>query len=122
MPKIKTKEDARQRRKLRIRRKILGTSEKPRLSVFRSLHHIYAQAIDDSNGKTLVSASSLDAEVKGKAKQTGNKDAAKLVGQLVARKCKDQGIVSVVFDRSGYLYHGRIKALADAAREAGLKF
>ena len=122
MPRIKTKEDARLRRKKRIRKDLSGTTEKPRLSVYRSLNHIYAQAIDDRTGKTLLSASSLDEEIKGKAKKTGNKDAARLVGELVARKCKEKGIQTVVFDRSGYLYHGRVKALADAARAAGLKF
>ena len=123
MPKINTKEDARLRRKKRIRKKgILGTSQKPRLSVYRSLNHIYVQAIDDSRGRTIVTASSLDGEVKEKAKKTGNKEAAKLVGELVARKCRQKGIERVVFDRSGYLYHGRVKALAEAARAAGLKF
>lgn len=121
MPKIKTKEDARHRRKIRIRKRILGTSGKPRLSVYRSLNHIYVQAIDDAQGKTILSASSLDKEIKGKIK-TGNKGAAKLVGELVARKCKENGIEDVVFDRGGYLYHGRVKALAEAARAAGLKF
>jgi large subunit ribosomal protein L18 len=120
MPKIKTKKDARVRRKHRIRMKLNGTTEKPRLSVFRSLNHIYVQAIDDASGKTLFSASSRD--VKGKTKGTGNKDAAKLVGELIASKCKEKGIDAVVFDRGGYLYHGRIKALAEAARAAGLKF
>lgn len=121
MPKIKTKEDARARRKNRIRKRMTGTPEKPRLSVYRSLNHIYVQAIDDSTSKTLFAASSLDVEVKDKGK-TGNKDAAKKVGELIARKCKEKGINHVVFDRSGYLYHGRIKALAEAARNAGLVF
>ena len=120
MAKIKTKEDARFRRKKRIRRKLFGTAQTPRLSVYRSLNHIYVQAIDDAEGKTLLSASS--AEVKSTAKKTGNKETAKLVGQLVAQKCKAKGIEAVIFDRSGYLYHGRIKALAEAARSAGLKF
>src|SRR5262245_45149768 len=120
MPRIKTKKDARLRRKERIRKKVIGTQEKPRLSVFRSLNHIYVQAIDDSTGKTLFAASSTD--LKGKSKGTGNKDAAKLVGELIANKCKDKGIEQVVFDRGGYLYHGRVKALAEAARAAGLKF
>jgi large subunit ribosomal protein L18 len=120
MSKIKTKQDARYRRKERIRRKVSGTPEKPRLSVFRSLNHIYVQAIDDATGKTLFSASSKD--VKGKTKGTGNRDAAKLVGELIASKCKEQGIEQVVFDRGGYIYHGRVKALAEAARTAGLKF
>jgi large subunit ribosomal protein L18 len=120
MPRIKTKRHARSRRKQRIRKKLEGTQEKPRLSIFRSLNHIYVQAIDDSSGKTLFAASS--AEVKGKTKGTGNRDAAKLVGELIATKCKDKGIEQVVFDRGGYLYHGRVKALAEAARAAGLKF
>lgn len=119
MPRIKTKEDARFRRKQRLRKKISGNSDMPRLCVFRSLNHIYVQAIDDKTGKTLLSASSL--EIKEKAK-TGNKEAAKLVGQLIAEKCKQKGIDAVTFDRSGYLYHGRVKALAEAARAAGLKF
>ena len=122
MPKIKTKEDARRKRKLRIRKHVFGTSNKPRLAVFRSLNHIYAQAIDDQTGKTILSASSLETEVKGKAKKTGNKETAKFVGELIALKCKSKGIDAVVFDRSGYLYHGRVKALAEAARAAGLKF
>ena len=116
----KTKKESRSRRKSRIRKKVIGTQEKPRLSVFRSLNHIYVQAIDDSTGKTLFAASST--EVKGKSKGTGNRDAAKAVGELIASKCKDKGIESVVFDRGGYLYHGRVKALAEGARAAGLKF
>lgn len=119
MPRIKTKEDAREQRKKRIRKKLFGTAEKPRLSVYRSLNHIYVQAIDDGAGQTLISASTKEIE---KSKKTGNKDAAKQVGELVARKCKERGIETVVFDRSGYLYHGRVKALAEAARAAGLKF
>lgn len=122
MPKMKTKEDARRKRKQRIRKHVFGTSNKPRLAVFRSLNHIYAQAIDDHAGKTILSASSLESEVKGKAKKTGNKETAKFVGELIAQKCKSKGIETVVFDRSGYVYHGRIKALAEAARAAGLKF
>ena len=120
MPKIKTKEDARARRRQRLRKKVEGTADKPRLSVYRSLNHIYVQAIDDRDGKTLFSASSKDITEKGK--HSGNKDAAKKVGELIAEKCKQKGIDSVVFDRGGYLYHGRIKALAEAARAAGLKF
>lgn len=122
MPVLRTKEDARLKRKQRIRKRITGTPERPRLSVYRSLNHIYAQAIDDISGKTILSASSLDPEVKGKSAKTGNREAAKLVGDLVARKCKEKGIDKVVFDRSGYIYHGRIKALAEAARAGGLKF
>ena len=120
MPRTKTKRDARSRRKQRIRKKLTGTPEKPRLSVFRSLNHIYVQAIDDSTGKTLFAASST--EVKGKSKGTGNRDAAKLVGELIANKCKDKGIEYVVFDRGVYLYNVRVNAFEDAARAAGLKF
>lgn len=120
MSKIKTKEDSRYRRKQRIRKKLSGTAGRPRLSIHRSLNHIYVQAIDDMTGSTLLSASS--SELKGKTKGTGNKEAAKLVGELIAQKCKEKGIETVVFDRSGYIYHGRVKALAEAARAAGLKF
>src|SRR5437667_9454010 len=105
MPLIKTKEAARHRRKKRIRKNLNGTSGRPRLSVFRSLNHIYAQAIDDATGKTVIAASSLDKVIKDKAKKTGNKDAAKLVGELIAQRCKENGIETVVFDRSGDLYH-----------------
>jgi large subunit ribosomal protein L18 len=120
MGKIKTKEDARGRRRQRLRKKVEGTADKPRLSIFRSLNHIYVQAIDDQEGKTLFSASSK--EITEKSKHTGNKDTAKRVGELIAQKCKQKGIDAVVFDRGGYLYHGRVKALAEAARAAGLKF
>lgn len=106
----------------RVRRKITGTTQRPRLCVFRSSNNIYAQIIDDTNRVTLVAASSLEADVKGAVNHTGNKEAAKLVGQLVAKKAVEKGITEVVFDRGGYLYHGRIKELAEAAREAGLKF
>lgn len=106
----------------RVRRKVTGTTERPRLCVFRSANNIYAQIIDDTNRVTLVAASSLEADVKGAVNHTGNKEAAKLVGQLVAKKAVEKGITEVVFDRGGYLYHGRIKELAEAAREAGLKF
>jgi large subunit ribosomal protein L18 len=102
----------------RIRQKMQGTAERPRLNVYRSLNHIYAQIIDDAKGETLLSASSLAA----KAKTGGNVAAAKEVGKLVAERAIEKGIKRVVFDRGGYLYHGRIKALADAAREAGLEF
>jgi large subunit ribosomal protein L18 len=102
----------------RIRAKMQGTTERPRLNVYRSLNHIYAQVIDDSQGVTIVSASTVAA----KAKTGGNVAAAKEVGKLVAERAKEKGIKKVVFDRGGYLYHGRIKALADAAREAGLEF
>ena len=99
-----------------------GTSERPRLNVFRSLKHIYAQAIEDATGKTLASASTLSAELKGSLRYPGNAEAAKKVGELIAKKCLEKGIQKVVFDRSGYLYHGRVKALADAARASGLIF
>lgn len=106
----------------RVRRKITGTTQRPRLCVFRSSNNIYAQIIDDTNRVTLVAASSLEADVKGAVNHTGNKEAAKLVGQLVAKKAVEKGITEVVFDRGGYLYHGRVQVLAEAAREAGLKF
>ena len=116
------KKDKRLQRKVRIRKKIKGTPERPRLSVFRSLKYIYVQIIDDEVGKTIVSASSLEKEVKGKSKSTRDIEAAKLVGELIAKRAIEKGIEKVVFDRSGYRYHGRVKALAEAAREAGLKF
>ena len=106
----------------RVRRKIAGTTQRPRLCVFRSSNNIYAQIIDDANRVTLTAASSLEAEVKGAVSHTGNKEAAKMVGQLVAKKAIEKGITEVVFDRGGYLYHGRVQVLAEAAREAGLKF
>ena len=113
------KKEIRSRVHKRIRRKLGGTAERPRLAVFRSVAHIYAQVIDDTQGKTLVSASSVD---KGGKTKGGNVAAAKAIGKLVAERAKEKGIKSVVFDRGGYLYHGRVKALADAAREAGLEF
>lgn len=106
----------------RVRRKISGTSQRPRLCVFRSSNNIYAQIIDDTNRVTLVAASSLDEAVKGAVNHTGNKEAAKMVGEMVAKKAVEKGITEVVFDRGGYIYHGRIKELAEGAREAGLKF
>jgi large subunit ribosomal protein L18 len=119
---VRTKEEIRQRLHERIRKKIRGTQERPRLAVHRSEAHIYAQVIDDDAGKTLAAASSRDKDVKGKLKKGGNVAAAKEVGGLVAARAKQKGIEKVVFDRGGFQYHGRIKALADAAREAGLKF
>lgn len=110
------------RRHLRLRQKISGTAERPRLNVFRSLSNIYAQIIDDVEGKTLVAASTLDKEIKEKAGNGGNQEAAKEVGALVAKRALEKGITEVVFDRGGYIYHGRVKALAEGAREAGLKF
>ena len=106
----------------RVRRKVFGTPQRPRLCVFRSSNNIYAQIIDDTNRVTLVAASSLDEAVKGAVIHTGNKEAAKLVGEMVAKKAVEKGITEVVFDRGGYIYHGRIKELAEGAREAGLKF
>jgi large subunit ribosomal protein L18 len=103
----------------RIRRKVSGTQERPRLAVFRSLNHIYAQVIDDAQGSTIAAAASTEKELRGKG---GNLEGAKLIGQKVAERAKNKGITRVVFDRGGYLYHGRVKALADAAREAGLEF
>jgi len=113
------KKEIRNRIHVRIRRKLRGTAERPRLAVFRSVAHIYAQVIDDNAGATLVSASSVD---KGGKTNGGNVAAAKAIGKLVAERAKDKGIQRVVFDRGGYQYHGRIKALADAARAAGLEF
>ncbi len=112
----------RRRRKLAIRKKIRGTPERPRLSVFRSLNHMYAQVIDDVSGRTLVAASTRSPELADFEGHRGNVRAAAEVGRLVARKALAQGIERVVFDRNGFLYHGRVKALADAAREAGLDF
>jgi len=115
------KNATRQRVHDRIRKKVLGTSERPRLNVYRSLNHIYAQLIDDHQGLTLVSASSAEGK-KGERRTGGNVAAAKSTGKAIAERAKARGIQKVVFDRGGYLYHGRIKALADAARESGLKF
>ena len=106
----------------RVRRKITGTTQRPRLCVFRSSNNIYAQIIDDANRVTLTAASSLDAEVKGAVNHGGNKEAAKMVGEMIAKRAIEKGITEVVFDRGGYLYHGRVQVLAEAARESGLKF
>jgi large subunit ribosomal protein L18 len=120
---LKNKKDvARLRRKKRVRSRVRGTEERPRLNVFRSLRHIYAQAVVDTTGKTLVSVSTLSSELRGSLPHSGNVAAAKEVGKLIAQKCLEKGIQKVVFDRSGYLYHGRIKALAEAARTNGLVF
>jgi large subunit ribosomal protein L18 len=118
----KTKQDVRQRLHDRIRKKIRGTPERPRLAVFRSQGHIYAQVVDDDAGRTLVAASSLDKDLRAKSRRGGTVAAAKEVGSLIATRAKEKGIAAVVFDRGGFQYHGRIKALADAAREAWLKF
>jgi large subunit ribosomal protein L18 len=112
----------RERRRLRIRQKINGTSERPRLSVFRSARHIYAQVVDDIAGSTVAHASTLSREVRTEVNEASKLDAAKKVGQAIAKLLLAKGIDKVVFDRNGYLYHGRVRALADAARAAGLKF
>ncbi|MSQ27554.1 MAG: 50S ribosomal protein L18 [Dehalococcoidia bacterium] len=122
MPRIKTSQQARRRRHLRVRKKVFGTAARPRLAVFRSSTHIYAQVIDDVRGHTLAAASTLDAVIK-KDGGEGNKTAlAERVGSVVAERAKAAGVGTVVFDRGGFLYHGRIKALADAARAGGLEF
>ena len=122
---IKTKDDRRVRIQLRQRKRIAGTKERPRLSVFRSVTHIYAQVIDDLTGETLVSASTVESSVKGaldKAARGGNLKGAEAIGKVIAERSIEKGIKRVVFDRSGFLYHGRIRAVADAARKAGLEF
>jgi large subunit ribosomal protein L18 len=119
MDRAKHRVEARDRIRERIRSKVRGTAERPRLAVYRSLKSIYAQVIDDASGKTIVSASSLE---KDSGTKGANAAAAKAVGALIAKKAKDKGITRVVFDRGGYVYHGNIKALADAARENGLEF
>jgi large subunit ribosomal protein L18 len=116
------KREARYKRHRRVRKKSFGTTEKPRFNVFKSLNHIYAQIIDDSSQSTLVCAASLDKELKGKIRAGGNTEAAKQVGTLVAKRALDKGIRKVTFDRGGYPYHGRVKTLAEAARESGLEF
>ena len=113
------KNKVRQKRHLRVRNRVFGTAERPRLNVFRSLAHIYAQVIDDEKGITLAAASSMDKDFEGKG---GNIEAAKKVGLAIAKKALDKGIKTVVFDRGGYIYHGRVAALAEAAREGGLEF
>ena len=123
--KIKTKNDRRVRIQLRQRKRISGTPARPRLSVFRSVTHIYAQVIDDMTGQTLASASSVETSLKGtftKGVKGGNLKGAEAIGAAIAQRSKDKGITRVVFDRSGFLYHGRIRAVADAARKAGLEF
>lgn len=117
-----SKNSKRKVRHIRVRKKVAGTPERPRLNIYRSLSNMYAQLIDDTTGTTLVSASTLDKDVKENITYGGNKDAAKAVGQHVAKRALEKGISQVVFDRGGYNYHGRIKELADSAREAGLQF
>jgi large subunit ribosomal protein L18 len=123
--KIKTKEDRRGRIKFRIRKKVRGTAERPRLSVFRSVSHIYVQVIDDMAGQTVASASSVEPTVKGRMPEgarAGNVKGAEIVGRAIAERLKEKGITRVVFDRNGFLYHGRVRAVAEAARQAGLEF
>ena len=120
MDRAKQRVESRDRIRKRIRRKVTGTSERPRLAVFKSLKHIYVQLIDDAAGRTIAAASTRDKEAS--VKGGSNQAAAKAVGALIARKAKDKGVTRVVFDRGGYQYHGNIKALADAARENGLEF
>jgi large subunit ribosomal protein L18 len=122
---IKTKEDRRDRIKFRIRKRMQGTAERPRLTVFRSASHIYVQVIDDRSGQTMASASSIDAKVKGQMPAGvvgGNVKGAELIGTAIAERLKEKGITKVVFDRNGFLYHGRVRAVAEAARSAGLEF
>ncbi len=114
--------EKRDARRERVRRKVTGSDARPRLSIYRSLHHIYAQVISDESGRTLVSASTQGPDLREALKKRSNVTAAKAVGKAIAGRCLSSGIKEVVFDRNGFLYHGRVKALADAAREAGLKF
>ena len=122
---IKTKEDRRQRIKYRIRKRVEGTEARPRLTVFRSVAHIYVQVVDDMTGRTVASASTVEPAVKGtmaKEARGGNVAGAKAIGKAIAERLLEKGVKRVVFDRNGFLYHGRVKAVADAAREAGLEF
>jgi len=122
MDRIKKKKLMRLKRKLRVRKKVKGTSERPRLTVYRSLRHMYAQIIDDTQGKTITGASTLSPELRGQLKSGGNIEAASKVGELIAKRALELNIRKVVFDRNGFIYHGRVKALAEAARKAGLEF
>ena len=122
MAKTKARKGRRVMRHARVRRKVKGTPERPRLAVFRSLNHVYAQVIDDTRGVTLVAASTLDGELRGQRDGKAKAETSKGVGQLIAQRAKEHGVTQVVFDRGGYKYHGRVKALADAAREGGLVF
>ncbi len=122
MPSVNPKALARERRKRRVRKKIRGTAARPRLSVFRSARHIYVQVVDDDSGMTLASASTLSPELKDKVKGLNKRDASKLVGEQIGSRIKEKGIERVVFDRNGFLYHGRVQALSEGARETGLKF
>lgn len=118
----RNKNEARLKRHLRVRKNVTGTADRPRLAIFRSLKHIYAQVIRDDTGETLVQASSVDPEIRAAMKHGGNAAAAEKVGELVAKRALEHGVKAVVFDRGGYLYHGRVAALAEAARKAGLDF
>ena len=118
----KARNEIREKKHRRLRNRFSGTAERPRLAVFRSNNHMYAQIIDDTVGNTLVSASTLQKDVKAELEKTNNVDAAAYLGTVIAKKAMEKGITSVVFDRGGFVYHGKIKALADAAREAGLNF
>jgi len=122
MDRAKQKRTARQHRHIRVRQRVSGTAERPRLCVYRSLRHIYAQIIDDGRGHTLVSAGTLDADIVAGAAEKDKRAQAKLVGEVLAKRALEAGIRTVVFDRGGYLYHGRVEALAKAARDAGLSF
>ena len=122
MNKFKAKKVQLERRKRRVRAKIFGTAERPRLAVHRTNAHIYAQVIDDADAKTICSASTLDAEFRATGKLGSNKDAAEFVGELIGKRAIEAGVTEVTFDRGGRIYHGRVKALADGARNAGLKF
>ncbi len=113
---------ARKRRHVRIRKRIVGITVRPRLSVFRSLNHIYAQVIDDAEGSTIVSASTMEKEIKAQSKGKNKTSVASLIGSLIAKRAQEKGITEVIFDRGGYRYHGRVKALAEASRQTGLKF
>ena len=118
----KSRSEVRVKKHMRVRNHLSGTAERPRLAVFRSNNHMYAQIIDDTVGKTLVSASTLDKDVKAECEKTNNVEAAAVVGKVVAKKALEKGITTVVYDRGGFIYEGKVKALAEAAREAGLEF
>ncbi len=118
----KSRKDVRVKKHMRIRNRFSGTAERPRLAVFRSNNHMYAQIIDDTVGNTLASASTLEKEIKSELEKTNNVDAAAYLGTVIAKRAIEKGIKKVVFDRGGYIYHGKVAALADAAREAGLEF
>jgi large subunit ribosomal protein L18 len=122
MSRIRDRKQRRERIRRRYRSIVHGTAERPRLAVFRSLRHVYAQIIDDERGATLAAVSTLESDLKGGLKTTGNREAAAAVGKLIAERAKEQGVDTVVFDRGGFPYHGVVRAIADAARDAGLKF